>query len=55
MADKEIPRKGWNVEGGFSSLGGPGGTEMFLCIRNSNHDSRKRQPINKVHKNEMTN
>jgi hypothetical protein len=26
--------------------------EMFPCMRNSNHDSRKRQPISKVHKNE---
>jgi hypothetical protein len=24
--------------------------QMFLCMRNSNYDLRKRQPINKVHK-----
>jgi hypothetical protein len=27
------------------------GTEMFLSVRNSSHDPKKRQPISKVHKN----
>jgi hypothetical protein len=50
MADKKITRNRWNVGGG-SLLGGPDGTNVFPCARNSNHDLRKTQPIGKVHKN----
>jgi hypothetical protein len=35
---------------GFSTPGSPDGTKMFPCMRNSNHNSRKRQPISKAHK-----
>jgi hypothetical protein len=48
---RQILRNRWNVGGGSSPLGGPDETEIFPSRRNSNHDPRKRQPINKVHKN----
>jgi hypothetical protein len=45
MANKEIGKNTWNVGGG------PDGPEMFSCVRDSNCDSKKSQPISKVHKN----
>jgi hypothetical protein len=51
MEDRGIPWDRWTMGGGSSNLGGSYGTEMFPHTRNSNHDSRKRQTISKVHKN----
>jgi hypothetical protein len=48
---RPTPRNRENVGGGYSPLGGPDGTEMFPCTRNSNHDPRKRQPVSEVHEN----
>jgi hypothetical protein len=36
---------------GSSFLGGPAGTDGLSYIRNPNCDTKKRQPISKVHKN----
>jgi hypothetical protein len=51
MTDKGIARSTWNMAVGSSLLGDPDGAEMFPHMRNSNHVPRKRQSINKVHKN----
>jgi hypothetical protein len=48
MADQEIQRNRWNVEGGSSLLGSPGKIEMFPFMGNSNHDPRKNLPIRKT-------
>jgi hypothetical protein len=48
---KEISRNRWYVRGGTNLLGDPDGTKMFPHVRNSKHNPRKRQPINKVHTN----
>jgi hypothetical protein len=52
MADKRILRNRRNGgRGRIQPPGDPDGTEMFQSIRYSNHDSRKRRPVRKVHKN----